>query len=105
MEPPSLVRTPLHPAMQLALYELAGAIGDRPLASIAAVRVDQRGPGTAVAHPVHQLAERGSGHRTERVASMAKVMKVQRGQARLGQRGAPPGAGSCHPAWGRCSGW
>jgi hypothetical protein len=36
--------------MQFALYELAQAIGDRPLASIATVQVDQRGAGAAVAH-------------------------------------------------------
>jgi hypothetical protein len=40
VKPLSLVRTPLHPALQFALYELAQAIGDRPLASIA--RAPQR---------------------------------------------------------------
>jgi hypothetical protein len=39
IEPPSLVSTPLNPALQLAPYEFAQTFGDRPLTSIAAVQV------------------------------------------------------------------
>ena len=54
--PAVLIRAPY-----LALYQLAEAIGDRPLTCITAVKVDQRGPGTAVTHTVHQLAQRSPG--------------------------------------------
>ena len=57
--PPRPLRTPLNPALQLTLYELAQAIGDSPLTGITAVQVDQRGPRAAMPHPIHQLAQRG----------------------------------------------
>jgi len=82
-------RDSLSPTLQLAFYELTQTIGDHPLASIAAVQVDQRGPGAAMAHPVHQLAERGPGHRRQCVAGVAQVVKMRCGKARLGQRGTP----------------
>jgi hypothetical protein len=40
-------RTGLNPDPQLALYQPAQAIGNRPLASIAAMQIDQRGPRAA----------------------------------------------------------
>ncbi len=58
------LRTPLNPALKLAFYEPAQAIGDSPLTGVAAVQVDQRGPRAAMPHPVHQLTQRGPGYRT-----------------------------------------
>jgi hypothetical protein len=60
---PGLVLISWEMAAQLTFYELAQAIGDCPLAGVAAVQVDQRGPWAAVAHAVHQFAERGPGRR------------------------------------------
>jgi hypothetical protein len=42
IEPPNLLRAPLNPALQLALYELAQTISDRLLASIAAMQIKRR---------------------------------------------------------------
>jgi hypothetical protein len=71
--PPRPLRTPPHPALQLALYEPAEAISDNPLAGIAAVQVDQRGPRAAMTHPVHQLTQRGPCYR-QRVTGVAQVV-------------------------------
>jgi hypothetical protein len=51
---------PLILVLQFALGEPAEAVGDRPLAGVTGVQVDRCGPGTAVSHPVHQLAQCGS---------------------------------------------
>jgi hypothetical protein len=40
------------------------------------VQVEQRGPGTGVAHACHQLLKARSGRRGEDVAGMAQVVKV-----------------------------
>jgi hypothetical protein len=46
----------LNPAPQFAFYQPVQAIGNRPLAGIAAMQVDQRGPWAAMAHSVHQFS-------------------------------------------------
>jgi len=90
--PPCPLRTLFNPAPQLALYEPVQAIGNRPLASITAVQIDQRGPRTAMTHPVHQLTQRGPCYRRQRVTRVVQIMKMRVGQASFGQRGIP------HPA-------
>jgi hypothetical protein len=67
----------LNPSPQLALDEPVQAIGNRPLAGIAAVQIDRRSSWAAMAHPVHQLTQRGPGRRGERVTSVAEVMEVR----------------------------
>jgi hypothetical protein len=68
-------------ATHLALHQLAEAIGNHPLTCITAVQIDQRGPGTAVAHPVHQRTQQSPGRSRERVASMAEIMEMRSGPA------------------------
>jgi hypothetical protein len=51
--------------LQLVLAEPVEAVGDRPLAGVAGVQVDQRGLAAAVAHPVHQFAQRDLGRGSE----------------------------------------
>src|SRR4029077_5634959 len=74
--PVLLVRAP-----DLALYQLAEAIGDRPLACVTAVQIDERGARTAVAHTIHQLAQRCPGRSRQRIAGMAQIMEVRAGHA------------------------
>jgi hypothetical protein len=98
--------TALNPYPQLALYEPVQAIGNRLLASVAAVQIYQLGTWAAVAHTVYQLTQRSPGRRREGVASMAKVVEVDSRQVSLwSAKDAIPSGGSCHPARARLSGW
>jgi hypothetical protein len=62
-------------------YLLPGLVAegarDLVLTGIAAVQVDQRGPGGGVPHAVHQLAQRGPSSRGKHIAGVAEVMKMQ----------------------------
>jgi hypothetical protein len=42
-----------------------------------------------VSHPFHQLAQASAGSSRHRVAGMAKIVKVQVGQARVGKGNEP----------------
>jgi hypothetical protein len=95
---------PLNPSLQLTLYKPAQAIGNSPLARIAAVQVDQRSPRAAVAHPVHQLTQRGPSRSRERVSSVAEIVEMNFGQASFGQRETPhPAPEVAVPQW--CAHW
>lgn len=45
------------------------------------VLVDERGPGTGMSHPLHQLARAGTLARRHRVAGVAEIVEMQVGQA------------------------
>lgn len=71
---------------------LVDRIGEGPLTLAGRVEVDQRGPGDAVAHPLHQLAEVGASIGRERISGMPQVVKVNGWQASRLERGEPKAA-------------
>src|SRR5262245_61169697 len=66
--------------------------GDRALAVVGVVQVDQRGPGAGMAHAGHQFAQASPGDRGQDVTGMAQVVEVDLGQTCLGGRWQPHAA-------------
>ena len=74
---------------KLPLRDLAEALGDLALPRVAAVKVDESGACAAVAHPVHQLAERCPGARRQSISGVPEIVKVNAGQIRGRERREP----------------
>ena len=53
------------------------------------MQVHPGGPGGGVAHPVHQLGQRGARLTGQRVPGMAKIMDMNRREPSFGQRPRP----------------
>jgi hypothetical protein len=65
------------------LDEGAESPRDRLVAVPTGVLIDQRGPGTRMTEPGHQLLEAGPGRRGQRSAHMTQIMKMQIRRTRL----------------------
>jgi hypothetical protein len=91
-------RMPCWLPLRLLLRKLVELLSGRPPTDMTAVQVDQRGPGAALPHAVHQLAQRGTTVRGAvldrrmikdiHASSAGQALRLARGRQELGPAGA-----------------